>query len=295
MPEHVVISGGSGLIGSALIDYLEAQGFGVRRLVRRVPLHEGEVQWQPGERLDPEILEGSRAVVSLNGASIAKLPWTAQYRKQILRSRVDSTRTLVEALNQLRDDPPAFISSSAVGFYGNAPGRILTESSLPGNTFLARVCVRWEQEARKAKGLRTVLLRTASVINRAALLKPLIPLTRMGVAGPLGKGTQIWPWISLEDEVRAIVHTIHHEIEGPVNLNGPIAASANDIGQSLARHLRRPFWLPVPSWALSTVLGKPAAQSLLLSDANVQPTVLNATGFTFTHATVDAAITSALT
>ncbi len=225
---------------------------------------------------------------------MGRLPWTRGYRRELVDSRLQATRTLTTALRALRSDAPALVSASAVGYYGSAPGEILTEDSAAGQTFLADLTVRWEAEARRAEDhTRVALLRTAPVVHRRGVLKPLIQLTRFGVSGPLGRGTQIWPWISLDDEVRAIRHIVDAKIVGPVNLTGPTPASANDIGRALAARMHRPFWLPAPAWALRWALGD-AAESLLLPDADVRPQVLERSGFRFTHATAAEAVAAAL-
>lgn len=294
MARRIVISGASGLIGSALASSLRADGIEVTTLVRRPPKDASERQWAPGERdLDPEVLAGAEACVALGGASVGRLPWTPRYRTELVDSRLKSTRTITTALRALRQDAPALISASAVGYYGSSPGEQLTEDSPSGQTFLAQLCVQWEAEARRAEDhTRVALLRTAPVIHRRGVLAPMIQLTRFGLAGPLGRGTQIWPWVSLEDEVRAIRHVLDRKIAGPVNLTGPAPASANDIGRTLARAMNRPFWLPAPACALRLALGA-AADSLLLSDADVRPSVLEATGFGFTHATAADAVAAA--
>lgn len=296
MARRIVISGASGLIGGALTTSLRADGIDVTTLVRRPPRNSSERQWAPGERdLDPEVLAGAEAIVALGGASVGRLPWTPRYREELVDSRLKSTRTITTALRALRDDAPALVSASAVGYYGSAPGEQLTEDSPAGDTFLAELCVQWEAEARRAEDqTRVALLRTAPVIHRQGVLKPMIQLTRFGLAGPLGRGTQIWPWMSLEDEVRGIRHVIDQKITGPVNFTGPTPATANDIGRGLARAMHRPFWLPVPAWALRLALSAAAADSLLLSDADVRPTVLEKSGFRFTHPTAQEAVASAV-
>lgn len=293
---HVILAGASGLIGSALAEALEARGTRVTWLVRRAPRTAHEVQWQPGRvSLDPRVLEGADAVVALGGASIGKLPWTAKYRKQILDSRVIATRTIADALCSLGEDAPAFLSASAVGYYGSAPGQMLDESAPAGETFLARVCVEWEREAlRAADATRVALLRTAMVLHPDGVLGPLMLLTKLGVSGPIGGGRQIWPCISLDDEVRAIIHVLDSEISGAVNLTAPSAASNREIGGELARQLRRPFLVPAPAFAVRAALGKDAADSLLLADAHVVPSVLEASGFTFAHPDVASAFEVAL-
>lgn len=296
MARRIVISGGSGLIGSALSESLRADGVTVTALVRRPPRHANERQWAPGERdLDPDVLAGADAVVALGGASVGRLPWTRRYRAELVGSRRRSTRTIATAVRALGADAPAFVSASAVGYYGSTPGRVLTEQSPAGDTFLAKLCVAWEEEARRAgEDARIALLRTAPVIHRQGVLAPLIRLTAFGVAGPVGPGTQIWPWISLDDEVRAIRHVIDADLDGPVNLTGPTPASANEIGRALAQRMRRPFWLPAPTWAMRLALSRAATDSLLVSDADVRPAVLEKTGFVFTHSTAKAAVAAAV-
>ena len=295
MSRRIVVSGASGLIGSALVSALRSDGIEVITLVRRAPRSEEEVQWAPGERpVDPDVLAGAEAIVALGGASVGRLPWTRSYRRELVDSRLQATRTITTALRALRSDAPALVSASAVGYYGSAPGEILTEDSAAGQTFLADLSARWEAEARQAEDhTRVTLLRTAPVIHRRGVLRPLIQLTRFGVAGPLGRGTQIWPWISLDDEVRAIRHALDRKIAGPVNLTGPTPASANDIGRAVAARMHRPFWLPAPAWALRLALGD-AAESLLLPDADVRPQVLERSGFRFSRATAAEAVADAL-
>jgi len=293
---RVVIAGASGLIGSALARSLRADGIDVVRLVRRPARQADEREWlTDAAPLSPDVLAGAAAVIGLNGASIGRLPWTPGYKKTLRESRLQPTNTLAAALKQLDADAPPFLSGSAVGFYGSQPGKQVTESSPRGNTFLAELCVEWEGAARAAGSqCRVVHVRTAPIVHPDGVLKPLMKLTALGVGGPIGRGTQIWPWISLDDEVRAIRHLIEADVEGPVNLNGPTAASANDLGRAVAEEMRRPFWLPAPEWALRLGLGRAPVESLLTSDANVQPDVLRAAGFAFTHSTVEEATRSAL-
>lgn len=293
---RVVMAGGSGLIGGALTWSLQADGIGITHLVRRAARAANEVEWLTGDRpLDPEVLEGAAAVVCLNGASIGRLPWTSAYRETLRESRLVPTRTIATALRELGRDAPPLLNASAVGFYGDRPGEELDEASGPGRTFLAELCREWEREALTAESAaRVVLLRTAPLLHRRGVLKPLLALTRLGLSGPLGRGSQIWPWISLDDEVRAIRHLIDADVEGPVNLVGPTPASASETGRELARAMRRPYLLPAPAWALRSGLGRDAADSLLLADARVRPAVLHRTGFEFEHRTVRQAISSAL-
>lgn len=296
MASSVVISGASGLIGSALAESLRADGVSVRTLVRHPAVDATESTWDPGSTLlDPDVLAGADAVINLNGASIGKIPWTRRYKSTLLWSRLAPTRTLATALRALGADAPAFVSASAVGFYGSAPGAVLDETAAKGQGFLADVCSDWEEAARRAEDVtRVALVRTAPVVDQGGVLAPLITLTRMGVGGPLGSGTQVWPWISLIDEVRAIRHVIDQRISGPVNLTGAARAVMNDLGFALAQRLNRPYLVPAPAFALRAALGADMADSVLLADAHVVPSVLESSGFTFTHPTVESAVDAAI-
>ncbi len=292
MPEgRVVLAGASGLIGGALAESLRADGIPVTVLVRREARSDDEVPWlRTTAPLDPGVVAGARAVVGLSGASISRLPWTRRYRSELLWSRLTPTRTLATAVRSLGEDAPVFVSASAVGYYGDY-GTGLTETAAAGDTFLARLCVAWEDAALTAGGrTRTVLLRTAPIVHPDAVLKPLMQLTRLGAAGPIGRGTQSWPWISLQDEVRAIRHAIDADLSGPVNLAGPRRATANDLGFALAVRMNRPYLVRAPAWALRAVLGRDAASALLTDDVEVIPKALLDSGFTFTHPTVEDAV-----
>lgn len=290
------MAGASGLIGGALTTALDAAGWEVARLVRRPAVDPGEVTWVPGRgALDPAVLEGAAAVIGLNGASIGRLAWTHGYRNELLRSRLEPTRTLAAALKELGEEAPAFLSASAVGYYGSAPGRVLTEASPAGVTFLADLCRAWEEVALGAgPQVRTVLLRSGSVIDRRGVLGPLARLASAGLAGPMAGGRQAWPWIALSDEVRAAIHLMGSDVEGPVNLVGPTPATAGQTVRAVALALGRPYWLPAPAWALRAALGPAAAESLLLADADVRPDVLERSGFSFEVETVAEAVATAL-
>jgi uncharacterized protein (TIGR01777 family) len=289
---RVVVAGASGLIGTALVRSLEEDGIRVTRLVRRTPRDAAEVFWDPtSHRLDPAVLAGASAVVCLNGASIGRFPWSKRYRHELLWSRIQPTQAIAAAVRALGDEAPMFVSSSAVGYYPSAPGVVLTESSPRGETFLADLCGEWEAAALRAGDhARVALLRTAPVLHPDGVLKPLMLLTRWGLSGPIGSGRQVWPWISLDDEVRGIRHVIDRGLTGPINLTGPERATANDLGFALARRMNRPYLLRAPAWAVKLVLGKDATEALLTSDMNVVPNRLTASGFTFTHPTVEDAV-----
>jgi uncharacterized protein (TIGR01777 family) len=293
---RVVVTGASGLIGSALVDSLRADGIRVTTLVRRPAQSADEVEWLTGDRpLDPGVLDGADAVVGLNGASIGRFPWTRRYKSTLLWSRITPTRALARAVRELGNAAPAFVSAPALGYYGSAPGAVLTEESPRGETFLADLCGEWEAAAFAAGDqARVAVTRTAPVVHQKGVLKPLVLLTRFGAGGPIGRGKQKWPWISLEDEVRSIRHIIDSDIAGPVNLVGPTVASANDLGFALAVRMNRPFLVPAPEWALKLVLGVDATEGLLTTDAAVLPKALEDTGFAFTHTTVEQAVDAAV-
>ncbi|WP_295839560.1 TIGR01777 family oxidoreductase [uncultured Microbacterium sp.] len=293
---RVVIAGASGLIGSALIASLRGDGVEVTSLVRHAPTDAHEKQWlQDASPLDPDVIAGADAVVCLNGASIGHFPWTPSYKSTLLWSRITPTRTLAAAVRALGADAPALVNASATGFYGSQPGAVLTEDSSRGQGLLADICVDWEEAARTAgDAARVAMLRTAPVVHEQGVLKPLLLLTKLGVSGPIGRGTQVWPWITLDDEVRAIRHVIDSDIAGPVNLTGPTRATANDLGFALARRMNRPYVLRAPVWGVKLALGTDATEALLTSDADVRPTVLEKSGFRFTHRTVEDAVASAV-
>lgn len=294
MPGRVVIAGASGLIGRALTASLRADGVAVTRLVRRPVVSPDEVEWDPGkEALDPAVLDGADAVIGLNGASIGRFPWSPSYKNTLLWSRISPTRTLATALRALGAGAPAFVSASAVGYYGSAPGLRLYESSPRGESFLADLCGEWEGVAFGA-GDRVTVLRTAPLVHADGVLKPLMLLTRLGLSGPIGRGTQVWPWISLVDEVRAIRHVLDAGITGPVNLAGPTRATANDLGFALAVRMNRPFLVRAPVWGMRLALGTDATDAILTADMNVVPRVLEASGFTFEHETVEDAVAAAV-
>ena len=279
------------MIGTELRRQLEAAGHTVLTLVRREPQNDAEFTWAPDAKiLDFRLLEGVDAVVNLSGASLTRLPWTSGWKTQILRSRVKSTEALVEAMTMAATPPQVFLSGSAVGFYGDRPGERLDEESARGTGFLADVVSEWEAAARLApEATRTVLLRTGVVLGPGGALAPLRALTKLGISGPLGSGTQHWPWISLHDEAAAIVHLLTSTLSGPVNLAGPEPATADQIGARLAEELHRPFRIRAPK-AILTLALQDAAKELLLADQEVVPMRLLADGFVFRHATSDAAV-----
>ena len=296
---HVVIAGGSGMIGTSLTAALFAEGHDVTVLsrvasttVKRAHL----ATWNPGKApLDLDAIGPVDVIVNLAGYSLSKMPWTTARKKRILASRVDATTTLVDAIARATQKPQVFISGSAVGFYGNRGNEALTESSPRGTGFLADVVSAWEQAALKVDpSVRLVIARTGLVIAAEGALAPLRQLARFSLAGPIGRGRQWWPWISLHDEVNALIFAIRNRsMSGIVNLVAPSPATARDVVRTLARRMHRPYWFPAPGFVLRMFLGE-AAKEMLLSSQKVVPTHLVASGFVYSDETIDLAVVRAL-
>lgn len=288
---RVLVAGASGFIGTALVERLRAGGHEVVRLVRRRAQAPDESSWSPSAGvIDAAEVDRADAVIDLAGASLARLPWTRAYRAEILDSRIGATRTLADAMRAARRPPSVFLNASAVGVYGDRPGEALTEASTPGTGFLAEVVAKWEAQTRIAPAeTRTVLLRSGIVVGRGGALARVATLTRFGLSARLGTGGQHWPWISLDDEVGAILHLLDSSVSGPVNLVGPTPATADRVLAALARRMHRPYALAAPERAIELVLGV-AADELLLSSQKVRPERLLDDGFRFRHETVEQAI-----
>lgn len=290
-PLRVLIGGASGLVGTELQRQLRAEGHEVRTLVRRAPRTETEFSWSPDARvIDAAIFDTVDVVVNLSGASIARIPWTRGYQKQIVDSRVNATRTLAEGMARASTPPRAFLSGSAVGFYGDRPAVRLTESADKGEGFLSDVVAAWEAAAGLApESTRTVLLRTGLVVGDGGAMTPLRLLTSLGVAARIGSGGQHWPWISLYDEAAAIRHLMTSTLRGPVNLAGPTPATADRFTRALARAMHRWHLLAIPEPVIGTLMGD-AGRELLLASQKQIPAALLADGFRFRHETVEDAI-----
>lgn len=286
---QVAVSGASGLIGSALCASLEADGHRVVPLLR--PGRPGRgIAWDP-ERgmIDARRLDGLDAVVHLAGEGVASGPWTARHRERVLRSRVDGTTLLAEALAGLDRPPRVLVSASAIGYYGPRGDEVLTEWSPAGHDFLAGVCVAWETATRAADsaGIRTVHARTGMVLApRGGALGPQRALFRAGLGAKAGRGTQWVSWIHLDDEVAAIRHAIEHDdIAGAVNLTAPEPVTNAELATAFAASFGRRARLTIPRAATMVPFGVgPLVDSLLFASQRVVPVVLNRAGFTFRHA-----------
>lgn len=282
---RVLISGATGLVGSEVARQLIAAGHQPLRLVRRKAESIDEVEWDPSRGfISAGIMETVDAVVNMAGATTGKIPWTKKYKQEIVDSRLDSTRTLVDEMKRVKK-PLVFVSGSASGFYGDCGDQVLTEDSPKGSGFLSDLANDWEAEALKAPaGVRVILARTTMVMSKKlGALGRLIPLIRLGIGGPLGSGKQWWAWISQVDEARAIIHLINTPgASGAYNLTAPEPATCAQIVKSLAREMHRPAILAVPAFALKLILGE-AATELLLCSQNMSAKKLQNTGFKFQH------------
>jgi uncharacterized protein (TIGR01777 family) len=286
---RVLVSGASGLVGTEVIRQLTAEGHEALKLVRRKPTAADEVEWNPATGfLQEGIMETIDAVVNMAGATTGKIPWTAKYKEEIVNSRLDSTRTLVKAMQAAKRRPEVLVSGSASGFYGDTGERILHESAPKGTGFLSDLAHAWEQEALKAPTeVRVVLARTTMVMSRKlGALGRLLPLIKLGVGGPLGSGKQWWAWISLPDEAAAIIHLIKTPTaKGAYNLTAPEPATCGQIVKALADDLHRPSFIAVPAFAMKMLIGE-AAVELLLCSQNMSADRLLKTGFKFQHPTL---------
>jgi uncharacterized protein (TIGR01777 family) len=289
---RVAVTGSSGLIGTALVEHLTAGGHEVVRMVRRPARGPDEVTWDPtrGE-LDPAALDGVDAAVNLAGAGVGDRRWTPAYKQLIRSSRLDATRTLVAALSAMPTPPRVLVSASAEGFYGDRGDEVLTEHSTGGDSFLADVVRDWEAEAHRAEdaGIRVTTARTGLVMApQGGAFAKVLPLARLGLAGPLGSGRQWWAWITMPDEVAALTHLLTHEVSGPVNLCAPEPAHNGDVMRTLGSALHRPAWLPAPGFALRLVLGEFADD--VLASIRMKPQVLQDSGFSYQHADLQDAV-----
>jgi uncharacterized protein len=287
----IAVTGASGLIGTALVTRLHSGGHDVVRLVRHAPRAADEVSWDPeGGAVDLDGLAGVEGVVHLAGAGVGDHRWTDEHKRAIRDSRVLGTRTLVKALTAMDPLPRVLVSGSATGFYGDRGDEELTEQSPPGQGFLAGVVRAWEAETEPAAaaGIRVAHIRSGLVMAaEGGAFGRLLPLVKLGLAGPLGSGRQWWPWITLDDHIAAVEFLLTHEVAGPFNLTAPHPAPQKDVVRALARAAHRPAWLPAPKAALRVALGELSDD--ILASQRVLPRRLVAEGFTFRHPELDGA------
>lgn len=294
---RVIISGASGFIGTALTRELTARGDVVVPLVRR-PAAAGEIRWDPAKGdLDVGSLAGADVVVNLAGAGIGDHRWTDAYKREVRESRLQSTRLLADGIAVCPAPPPVFLSGSAVGAYGASDDRELDETSPLGEGFLADVCRQWEQATEPAAlaGARVAYLRSGIVLDaHGGALKKMLPLYRIGLGGRLGKGAQWQSWISLADEIGAIIHLMTAPVSGPVNLTAPNPVTGKELARTLGAVLHRPSVTAVPAFGPRLLLGRELADALLFTGQRVLPRALQRSGYEFRHATLERALRAAL-
>jgi len=288
--KKIAVTGASGLIGSALCAQLKSDGHQVVKLVRRPARLNDEVSWDPqrGE-INLDLLEGVDAVFHLAGAGVGDKRWSASYRSEILNSRLLGTTTIANACEQLQ--PEVFISASAIGYYGETGNRSVTEVDRGGEDFLSIVCREWESVANLAPSVRTIKLRTGLVLDpTGGALGRMLPLFKFGLGGKLGSGKQWWSWITLHDQIRAMIFLMNSKIEGAVNLTSPNPVTNQEFTAALARTLKRPAIFPAPAFALRAVLGGFSTE--VLGSKKVIPKVLMDNDFLFDYPHVFAALTA---
>jgi uncharacterized protein (TIGR01777 family) len=295
---RILMAGASGFLGTRLVERLRGHGHDVTRLVRRPARSADEIPWQPSAgQLDPAPVAAADVVINLAGAGVGDKRWTPGYKSEIRSSRVDSTGTIARTIKTLPagDRPPALLNSSAVGWYGDAGDREVTEESPAGTGFLPDVCRVWEAAARPAEdaGVRVALLRTGLPLDEhGGLLKPQMLPFRLGVGAKLGSGRQWLPWIAMEDWLRAVAFLLDTDVAGPVNLVGPAPVTNAEFTEAFGRVLHRPTLLQVPGFALHVALGEFAGEAI--KSQRVLPAVLTRAGFTWTYPTVEEALRAAV-
>jgi uncharacterized protein (TIGR01777 family) len=292
----VVVAGATGFVGRPLVAALKARGDTVRVLVRdpsRAPQGAQAFAWDGAKGKPPaESLAGATALVNLAGESVADKSWTPARVARLRSSRIDATTHLVEAMKDASPRPAAFVSSSAVGYYGTDPEKTLDESAPAGRDLLAEICRDWEQAATPAEalGVRVVLLRTGVVLgkNGGALAKMVTPF-KLGVGGRLGSGKQWMSWISIDDEIGLILHAIDcAEVRGPMNAVAPAPVTNAEFTKTLGHVLHRPTLLPAPAFAIKLAFGSRAL--ILLEGQKVEPAVAKRTAYAFRHPTLESCL-----
>jgi uncharacterized protein len=295
---RVVITGATGLIGTALVAALTEAGYPVTRLVRKNPLGTDKL-WDPAKgTIDSSAIEGAWAVVHLAGEGIGDAKWSPEHKARVLDSRINGTTLIAKTIAEAKTKPSVFASGSAIGFYADRGDQLLDETASRGTGFLADVVTKWEACAQPAidAGVRTVFLRTGVVLSTkgGALKQQLLPF-KLGAGGKIGPGTQYLPWITITDETRAIMHVLTNEsISGPVNLVAPNPVTNSTFTKSLGKAVRRPTLIPTPLIAIKVLYGEEMLREMLLASTRLDPAVLRSTGFVFEHPSIDDALKQVL-
>jgi uncharacterized protein (TIGR01777 family) len=294
---RIAVTGATGMIGSALVASLEDDGHEVGRVVRSQP-KPGDVRWDPADgEIDAAGLEGLDGVVHLAGAGIAEKRWTDDRKRELLESRTKGTTLLCEALAACTSPPSVVVGGSAIGWYGDRPGEVLSEADPQGGGFLADLVAQWEASyaPAAAAGIRVATARTGIVLaGGGGALKPQLPLFKLGLGGKLGPGDQVQSWISIDDEVRALRHLLDHDVAGPVNLTAPNPVTNAEMAKAIGRAVHRPVVLPTPTFGPKLLFGGQLVEELLLYSQDVRPLALADSGFEHLHADVDEALTAVL-
>lgn len=286
---RIAITGSTGFIGSALIQWFTSKNHSLTRLVRNASFQDPHHQiavWDPQKKtINLSSLENHNVVIHLAGENVAQKRWTEEQKTKIKESRVQGTAFLCESLAKLKNPPELLLSASAIGFYGNrSPQEKIDEFSSPGQGFLPEVAQAWEKatEVAQKQGIRVIQMRFGLVLARhGGALSRMLPLFKLGLGGRVGSGKQIMSWIALLEIGPAISHLIlHKEISGPVNFVSPEPLSQEEFSQLLAKSLSRPAFFPLPSFMARLLLGE-MAEELLLSGAYVIPKRLQASGYSF--------------
>jgi uncharacterized protein len=297
---RIIVSGSTGLIGSAVCGALMNRGHRVVRLVRPQTLTTPNlaplgtiIQWDPArDRIDAESLDDADVVIHLSGENVSGR-WTTAKKHRLLYSRVDTTALLARTLSQLINPPRLFLCASAVGYYGDRGDELLNESSPSGGGFLAEVCRRWEAASAPAaqRGIRTAQMRFGVVLSRrGGALKMMLPIFKLGLGGKLGTGRQYVPWISINDAAAAVAYLAENDDTlGPYNITAPSPVTNAEFTEALARRLKRPAFFNMPETLLTLVMGE-MADHLLFASARVVPQRLEQCGFRFTHAELATAL-----
>ena len=293
-----VLAGGSGFLGTAWRDHLAREGHEVVRLVRGEALSASESRWDPYTGMvDRELIESADVVGTLSGAPLAHWPWTSSYKRTFTESRVATTRTLAEAV-AASDRKPAFVAQNGIAGYGDRGDAPLTEeSAFDADSFKGRVTRAWQEATMAAveSGARTVVMRSGVVLDRhGGAMKPLLPLFKAGLGGPVGDGSQYFSTISMPDWLRAATHlAVDDDASGVYNVSAPNATTNADFGKELGRMLHRPAVLKAPAWAIRRVVGDMSSE--LLNSTRVEPARLLEEGFVFEHPTLNERLAAALT
>ncbi|HVS81569.1 MAG TPA: TIGR01777 family oxidoreductase [Pyrinomonadaceae bacterium] len=295
---RIVVAGASGLVGSALVPLLKAEGAEVTRLVRSAAAASGEIEWHPDRgSIDAPALGGFDAIINLAGDGIADGRWTEEKKRRILDSRVNGTRLLSETMAKVSRKPAAFINASAIGFYGSRGDELVDEESGPGEGFLASVCRQWESATAPAEqaGIRVVKLRFGVILTKdGGIMGSMLRPFKLGLGGKVGSGKQVISWVAMDDVVAAINFILHDEsLRGPINVVAPRPVTNEEFTKTLGRVLSRPTFMAMPAFAARLAFGE-MADEMMLSSTRVAGKVLNDAGFEFQYPELEGAVRAML-